>query len=497
MAALAFAAAHAYVLRSIQEWVPLYNRQVSYEQGFEALKNGDFHAAVPLLEKAARDTAYTSDIINHAYTLALYRTGDKERLADVAFTIGNSLVRDDPASAMDYFQRALFAGLNAARVRRIGEAFEGWSASRDGTKLEGSVGRVAHVTGSLSANQSMTKYLKMLVSSLKDQGVESTIFTTETSASWFFNPSGVMQSEPVDMEAEVRVASVEGDFVERAGRIVQALGDSGIQVAFFHGNLSEQITARVAALRPAPVQINVNHDNEMDADLFDGFVHFFKNAMERTRFPALPAEVIRPASDIQTRIAMTEPLTKQAIGLESASTISATFGNLSKVSGRGYIRMLIEILKRFPKHFHLFAGSGSVKALRGALHSEGVLPRVRFLGHVGDIAPLLTAVDVYLATFPDPDGSAVLEAMGAGKPMVVLRDAPDSLYNSGAELVGLPDLIASTEFEYIEIAERLLGNSALRQKQGQALSTHFRKEYRPERLGERYVKFIDRLINVP
>src|SRR5258708_2955347 len=105
----------------------VYNSRVSYEEAFEAMKNGDFHAAVPLLEKAARDTGYTSDIINHAYTLALYHAGDKPRLADVAFRVANSLLQHDPASAMDYFQRALFAGLDASRVRRVGEIFEEWA----------------------------------------------------------------------------------------------------------------------------------------------------------------------------------------------------------------------------------------------------------------------------------------------------------------------------------------------------------------------------------
>jgi len=97
---------------------------VSYEDAFEALKNGDFPTAVPLLEKAARETNYTSDIVNHAYTLALHHTGDKPCLADVAFRVANSLLEHDPASAMDYFQRALVAGLEAQRIRRIGEIFE-------------------------------------------------------------------------------------------------------------------------------------------------------------------------------------------------------------------------------------------------------------------------------------------------------------------------------------------------------------------------------------
>src|SRR5207244_9208620 len=90
----------------------VYNTSMSYEAAFEALKNGDFHNAVPLLEKAARETGYTSDIINHAYTLALYHADDKPRLADVAFRVANSILEHDPASAMDYFQRALFADLH-------------------------------------------------------------------------------------------------------------------------------------------------------------------------------------------------------------------------------------------------------------------------------------------------------------------------------------------------------------------------------------------------
>ena len=85
---------------------------MNYEPAFQALKNGDFRTAVPLLEKAALETAYSSDIINHAYTLALYHAGEKSRLADVAFDVANALLEHDPASAMDYFQRALIAGLD-------------------------------------------------------------------------------------------------------------------------------------------------------------------------------------------------------------------------------------------------------------------------------------------------------------------------------------------------------------------------------------------------
>lgn len=468
---------------------------MSYEDAFQALKNGDFVTAVPLLEKAARETGFTSDIINHAYTLALYRTGDKPRLAEVAFRVANSLVQDDPASAMDYFQRSLFAGLEPKRARRVGETFEEWAAPRGDAQVDAPVDRVAHVVGCVLSGHAPTQYVKMLAPSLNRQGIQSTIFTTEWAASWFFNPAGVPQSESMDIDAEIQVASVEGDFVERAERIAGAIRKSGIKIAFYHGSLTEQITARVAAMRPAPIQVNVNHGSEMDADLFDGQIHLFQNAMERTRF-SHPAEWIPLASDIERRLEMCEPVTRQSMGLESASSVSATFGNLYKVAGSGYLKTLSEIMKRFPKHFHLFAGAGNVKAIRSHLHSEGVLPRVRFLGHVVDVAPLLETVDVYLASFPHSGGHSILEAMGAGKPVVVLKYPPDSHYNSGAELVGVRELIASGEADYIEIADRLLRDRALREKRAQAMKDRFRAEFRPERLGERYAEFIRQFVTL-
>src|SRR5207244_3621972 len=120
-------------------------------------------------------------VINHAYTLALYRAGDKSRLADVAFQIGNSLVAHARASAMDYFQRALTAGLSAERVSQIGFLFESWrlpvqSAGHSLSSASSSINRVAHIVGSLSPNDSSTQYLKMLVPSLRKQGIESSIF---------------------------------------------------------------------------------------------------------------------------------------------------------------------------------------------------------------------------------------------------------------------------------------------------------------------------------
>jgi hypothetical protein len=475
---------------------------MSYQEAFESLKDGDFQKAVLLLEKAARETGYTSEVVNHAYTLALYRAGDKSRLADVAFRIGASLLESDTGSALDYFQRALYAGLDAARVRKIGEEFEKWaispkiarkSAADGATNSAVPIKRVAHVVGCLLPGHAPTQYVKLLCASLARQGVESLIFTTEWAASWFFNPEGVAQSQDSGIPSATIIASVEGDFVERAGRVAAAIQASDVSAAFYHASLTEQITARVASEWPAPIQVNVNHGTEMDADLFDGYIHLFQNALERSRNSTRHMEWIPLASDIEDRLQAHTPATRASLGIGAAKSVSATFGNLYKVAGDDYLSTLIEILRRFPDHFHLFAGAGDVKAMRGQLHSADVLSRVRFLGHMSDIAPLLDVVDVYLASFPHSGGHSILEAMGAGKPVVVLGYPRDSHYNSGAELVGIPELIAKNRTGYIEIADRLIRDSTQRSKVSSAILGRFRSEFRPSTLGPRYLQFLSEL----
>ena len=100
---------------------------MSHQEALAAFQDGDFRNAVKLLEQAVEETGYTSDPINHAFTLALHRTGEKKQLADAAFRVAEGLAAEDPAAAMDYFQRALVAGLDPERIRRIGELHERWA----------------------------------------------------------------------------------------------------------------------------------------------------------------------------------------------------------------------------------------------------------------------------------------------------------------------------------------------------------------------------------
>ena len=151
------------------------------------------------------------------------------RLADVSFRVASSLLEHDPASAMDYFQRAMFAGLDPLRVRRVGGILEEWAEPSTNTGLKEPVDRVAHVVGCLLPGHAPAQYVKMLSASLKGQGIQSTIFTTEWAASWFFNPAGAPQSEEMEIQAPINIASVDGDFIQRATRIAEAIRASGMK----------------------------------------------------------------------------------------------------------------------------------------------------------------------------------------------------------------------------------------------------------------------------
>jgi hypothetical protein len=466
------------------------------QKALQALRSGDFDGAATLLKHVVEEHQYASPIHNDTYTLALHKAARRSELAAASFQIGNRWRESDPAVAMDYFQRALFNGISPEQVREIGEWHERRAVrtipDRSGPEIRAD--RVAHVVGCLLSGHAPSLYVQLLSKALKARGIESYVFTTEWAANWFFNPPGARQSQQIEIEAQTVIATIDANFEERANHVAAAIRSAKIDIAFYHNSLTEQITTRVAALRPARLQLNVNHAQEVAADLFDGFIHLFENGVRRTRFPFRPWRYIPLVSDIEDRMSSCASMTRQSLGIDSAQTVSGTFGSLYKISEFAYLQSVAKILKRFPAHFHIFAGSGDDVSIKEFFRNEGLLPRILFLGHMPDVAPLLDCIDIYLNSFPESGGQSVLEPMAAAKPVVIRRYAEVSHLNVGAELAGLPDLIAASEDEYVGIAERLLENPDLRQKYGESLRQRFQTNFRPDRLAEQYLDFMKSLL---
>jgi hypothetical protein len=469
---------------------------MNHEQGLQALSDGDLKTAIPLLAKAVQDTAYSSDALNDAYTLALYRAGEKTRLAYAAIEIGDSLLERNPALAMDYFQRAFLGELDAACFRYIGEIYEGWAAPKPSTtSLNGKpIKTVAHVVGSLQTDHEPARQIALLIDSLHEQGVQSQVFTTEWSSSWFFNTSGPSAEAPVTVSNGI-VASTAGNFIERADRIASAIRASGVDAALYHADLNEQITARVAAFRPARLQVNVAYGIGMDADFFDGFIHLKKQGVAASHHSTEPRVWIPAPTGIAERVRACPSDMRHAMGLGAAETVSSTWCDLKQVSEPKYLYVVTGLLKAFPNHFHLFAGNGDVKGIRAAFHAEGVLPRVRFLGAVSDMASVMAVSDVYLCPFKKSEETPILEAMGAGKPCVATRSSSDPGQDLNAEILGIPEFIADSEMTYLQIAQGLLRDAETRKRGAGLIESRFESEFSPALLGRKYLEFLSRVVS--
>ena len=466
---------------------------MSHDEGLQALHDGDLKTAIPLLARAVEETAYAVEHLNHAYTLALYRAGEKTRLAYAALEMGDAALETKPALALDYFQRAFLGGLDAACLRYVGEIFERWALPRlPATPLK-NVKKIAHVVGSVRSDHPPARQVAALVDSLRQLGVESQVFTTEWASFWFFNANGVHDESELLLPDAV-IASTEGNFLERAARIAEAIRVSGADAILYHAGFHEQITARVAAFRPGPVQVNVSYGIQMDADLFDGFVLQTNRGVAAGHHSPAPRQWIPPVSDIADRLRACPPNMRQVMGLESANTVSATVGEFQQMSEPKYLYVLTGILKAFPDHYHLFAGTGDVKMIRAALHEEGVLPRVRFLGTMSDTASVMAVADVYLCPFKKSEESPLLDAMGAGRACVAVKFPDDPARNVSAEILGVPELlVADSEVAYLQVAQGLLRDAETRTKCAELVEARFEAEFSGLNLGRKYLQFLDGL----
>jgi hypothetical protein len=344
------------------------------------------------------------------------------------------------------------------------------------------------VIGSLQPDHEPARHLALLIESLRQQGVESQVFTTEWASSWFMNTNGI-HTQPSGMVPKATFASTEGNFIERAERVAAAIRASGVEAVFYHADLNEQITARVAAFRPTGLQVNVAYGIGMDADLFDGFIHLKRQGMAASHHSVEPRVWIPAPSDIAERVRACPAEMRHAMGLGTAETVSATLCNLEQVSDPKYLYVVTGLLKVFPNHFHLFAGSGDVKTIRSAFHGEGVLPRVRFLGAISDTASVMAVTDVYLCPFKKSEEMPLLEAMGAGRPCVATRDSSDAAQNS-AQILSIPELTADSEVAYLQIGQALLRDTEARKRASGLVESRFQSEFSPALLGRKYVDFL-------
>ncbi|BEU88759.1 hypothetical protein TAMA11512_22230 [Selenomonas sp. TAMA-11512] len=147
-----------------------------------------------------------------------------------------------------------------------------------------------------------------------------------------------------------------------------------------------------------------------------------------------------------------------------------TFGSLnafSKVTDE-VLHTWAAILNEVPDaHLFLkadiFDSEDGCACVRERLRSAGIdIGRVMFEGRTEDYLKAYNAIDIALDTFPYPGGGTTCDALYMGVPVVTLAgDRHGSRFGKSLlENVRLPELVASSAAEYIEIAARLARDTA-------------------------------------
>ena len=170
---------------------------MSQEEALDALRAGNFEKAAGLLGTLVEENRFSSDVLNHAYTVALHQT-NSPALRDASFMIGRSLSARNPGLAADYFQRAILTGIDlekSSRDLRLARV-PGSSRSAQGRVADIHTDRVAHVIGCFLPGHAPSLYIQLLAKSLRQSGVESHVFTTEWDLGLVPEPTGGRSIQP-------------------------------------------------------------------------------------------------------------------------------------------------------------------------------------------------------------------------------------------------------------------------------------------------------------
>ena len=155
--------------------------------------------------------------------------------------------------------------------------------------------------------------------------------------------------------------------------------------------------------------------------------------------------------------------------------LAGTLAREEKIASRPFLESVAALLRRHSDVGWLWTGHARNPAVHEYLRAQGVGDRVHFVGWV-DTPLYAAALDLFLETFPLGCGITGYQAMGAGVPLLSYADANTVFGMQYWEEVGggrrplgretldrYPVLVARDPAEYVELASRLVEDSAFRE----------------------------------
>ncbi|MBI3950636.1 MAG: glycosyltransferase family 4 protein [Acidobacteria bacterium] len=190
-------------------------------------------------------------------------------------------------------------------------------------------------------------------------------------------------------------------------------------------------------------------------------------------------EVIHPgveiAPDHPDRVASRQVVLDE-LGIQPGKVVIAAISRLQPGKGQDiFIRSASSALRRYPQVMFLLVGSemfgmdrGYELRLKRLAVDLGIEDKIVFTGFRRDVPRLLEAIDIFVhpATAPESFGLSVVEAMAAGKPVIVtdVGGPRETVIDGQTGLIVQPN----NEQQLSEAIETLLANAQLREQLGRS-----------------------------
>lgn len=180
---------------------------------------------------------------------------------------------------------------------------------------------------------------------------------------------------------------------------------------------------------------------------------------------------------------------RRALGLNDDQVVIIIVANLIPYKGHSeIIDAMAQLLPRFPDIRLLVVGQdrGIGTALKRQADSSGVARAIEWLGLREDIPDLLASADIYVsASHEEGFSNALLEAMGAGKPVVATNvgGTPEMLAQGELGLLVEP---ADADGLAKALAE-LISNPVMRLRLGKMAANRVAAQYSVDKMVEQYL----------
>jgi hypothetical protein len=251
----------------------------------------------------------------------------------------------------------------------------------------------------------------------------------------------------------------QGNRYDRIDEVAESLKSDGVDIV-----ITEQNRALAAALfvrRVAPRQLWAD----------TGFPFWSLRALDWTLSPSFPTGPASGPRISPIDFRQTADTLKSSVNPEAVAAVRARFPSDAFVLGvfvrlikldRNYFEFLGRLLAANPRFHLIIAGPGDARGVEEFLQRPEIAARTVFIPGNVDLNTYGPAIGLMCDTFPFVGALACREVSAHGTPVLSLLGTPwDKLLRADRN----PELLATSENEYIALAQRMATDQAFREKQ--------------------------------